>query len=196
VLEVDWLAQSMTQTNRALARYQSIIAELGHQPSTQALLNWIAQQTLQAVEAQAAIVYSRNDGYLIPDTLQFDTANHRLRSRDLNKHLLDSPDIPAWLRQALVTGRASISLGFDKAGDFQPLLSELGAPRVNLLAIALNDRRGELLGMWVLLQREDALDGDAGIRSEQCVAFSEAVAAIAARHLESRQEATRHEKGL
>ena len=196
VLEVDWLAQSMTQTNRALARYQAIIAELGHQPSTQALLNWIAQQTLQAVEAQAAIVYSRNDGYLIPDTLQFDTANHRLRSRDLNKHPLDGPEIPAWLRQALVTGRASISLGFDKAGDFQPLLSELGAPRVNLLAIALNDRRGELLGMWVLLQREDALDGDAGIRSEQCVAFSEAVAAIAARHLESRQEATRHEKGL
>lgn len=190
VLEVDALARSMTQMNRAMTDYQNIIAELGQQRSTAALLIWITRQTLLAVHAQAGAVYLVRNTRLQPHTLEFEDAHHPLRSRDLDDHPLDGHGLPVWLSQVLTTGRASLSLGFDKAGDFKPLLNALGAPRVNLVAIALRDRRDELLGVLVLLQGEEILDGHSGIRSEQCVAFSEAVASIAARHLESHQDET------
>ncbi|UCJ15069.1 hypothetical protein K5Q02_14455 [Pseudomonas sp. MM211] len=190
VLEVDCLAQAMAQMNGALTRYQKIIAELGHQPSIQAMLKWTTQQTLQAIHAQAGIVYLIQNGHLQPHTMEFADATHRLRSSDLHSLPLDGGALPAWLRQALDGGHASLSLGFDKAGDYRPLLNMLGTPLVNLLAIALRDRQGELLGMLVLLQGEETPDGHLDIRSEQCVAFSEAVATITARHLESRQAAS------
>ncbi|MCW2291986.1 hypothetical protein M2262_002036 [Pseudomonas sp. BIGb0408] len=186
VLEVDCLAQAMARMNRALIHYQQIIAELGHQPSVQALLKWITRQTLQAIDAQAGIVYLVEDGRLRAQTLELEHSGDRLRVSDLQTQPLDGGDSPVWLAQALDQGTAALSLGFDKAGDLQPLLNALGTPRVNVLAIALRDRQGKLLGLFVLLQGE-LLDGHRGIRHEQCVAFSEAVAAITARHLESRQ---------
>lgn len=191
VLEVDCLAQAMARMNRALTHYQNIIAELGHQPSVQALLKWITRQTLQVVHAQAGLVYLAGDNRLRAHTVEFESIGGILRANDLHDQPLDGSDSTTWLRQALDQGTAVLSLGFDKAGDFQPLLNALGTPRVNLVAIALRDRQGELLGMFVLLQGEELLDGHSGIRSEQCVAFSEAVAAITARHLESRQDRAR-----
>lgn len=186
VLEVDCLAQAMARMNRALTQYQEIIAELGHQPGVQALLKWITRQTLQAIDAQAGIVYLVEGGRLRAHTLELENSSDKLRASDLQAQPLDGSDSPVWLRQAQDQDSAALSLGFDKAGDLQPLLNALGTPRVNMLAIALRDRKGELLGMLVLLQGE-LLDGHCGIRNEQCVAFSKAVAAITARHLESRQ---------
>lgn len=190
VLEVDSLARSLDQTNLALTHYQAVIAELGRQPSIDALLSAIIRRTLQAVQAQAGIVYLLEERILRPRVLVLETAAPHIRSRDLADRSIEGGEQPAWLDEALASGRASVSLGFDKAGDLQPLLNELGTPRVNLLAIALHEPGGELCGLLVLLQGEQ-LDGDAGLHSEPCVAFSEAVARIAGRHLASRQEQTR-----
>lgn len=186
VLEVDRLALAMTRMNRSITRYQGIVVELGQQPDIDSLLQRTLHESIDAVQADAGILYLLEDGQLQPHGLRLDGVAQAPGRHDLLAHALDRT-LPPWLRQALDGSSAALSLGFDKAGDYQTLLNSLGSPRVDLVAVALRDRQDETLGLLVLLQREEPLEAHPGIRSAACIAFSEAVAKIAALHLHNRR---------
>lgn len=187
VLEVDCLALAMARMTRSLTRYQNIVAELGHQPDTRALMQWVLRQSITALQAQAGVAYRVQDGRLQACAVEFDGLLDTLDSNNLRSHELSSAQLPSWLRQAVESGTAAQPLGFDKAADLQPLLNAIDAPLANLLAVALRSEQGELFGILLLLQNERVLQDDQpDLFSEQCVAFAQMVARITARHLQSR----------
>jgi hypothetical protein len=184
VLEVDRLAELMSQISHSLKRFQWICNELGQQPGSKALLQWVLLQTAAAVQAQASIAYLLKEGELWPCCVDFNDHAPRLQSDGLRHPQLDG-DLPDWLRRTLQDGTALLSLGFDQAGDLQPLLSNLGSPRVELLGLALHSREGALLGVVALLQNEQRLlEGHTSLHSDHCVAFCKAVARITAAQLQ------------
>lgn len=79
---------------------------------------------------------------------------------------------------------SAISIGFDQAGEFRPLLSMTDSPRLHLIAAGLHNRQGDTVGVLVLLQR-DCGEGRDSMHSAERIAFVDAVSSSAALCIES-----------
>ncbi|MES2817615.1 MAG: HD domain-containing phosphohydrolase [Pseudomonadota bacterium] len=186
VLEVDQLAVAMARMKETLGSFLEITVSLSAESRFDALLKRVLQETLGISEAHGGLLYllDADSGSLQPQGLFLGGTQHSLEAHRIPSYERHDSRMPAWLRQPANGGTSTVTaLGFDQAGDFRSLLHTLDSPRVNLVVVGLHNRRGETLGVLMLLDR-DTGEASAMQRPER-IALVEAVSGVAALCIDS-----------
>ncbi|MET1080968.1 MAG: HD domain-containing phosphohydrolase [Pseudomonas sp.] len=190
VLEVDQLALSMAGMKKTLSSFLEIAASLSAETHFESLLKRVLQETVAISAANGGLLYlvDADSGRLEPQCLFLGTTQHNLDAHHVPVYASTDDNMPAWLRQPAAGGAsATTSLGFDQAGDFRSLLQTLDSPRAHLLATGLHNRRGETVGVLVLLHRDNGDAADLTLHRPERVAFVEAVSGVAALCIDSQR---------
>ncbi|GIZ13902.1 HD domain-containing phosphohydrolase [Pseudomonas sp. NCCP-436] len=198
ILEVDQLAISMSSMKERLSSFLDIAASLSSEPHFDTLLRRIMDATVSVSGAQGGLLYllDSESGRLEPQGLILDGQRRQLDDAELHPLTPDDPQLPEWLRRPASGGASSaISIGFDQAGEFRPLLSLADSPRLHLIAAGLHNRQGETVGVLVLLQR-DCGEGRDSMHSAERIAFVDAVSSSAALCIESQRLLSRQKQLL
>lgn len=188
VLEVDQLAAAMARMKKRLCAFLAINANLSADARLDTLLQRVLHETLALSGARCGLLYLRdaNDGLLRPCSLLIDD-----QPRDINEYRIpgDTTSLPHWLEQPANGGASAvISLGFDQAGAFQPLLHALDSPRAHVVSCGLHNRQGDTIGVLVLIQQDQGEERDLALLRPERVAYIEAVADIAAVRIDTLQQ--------
>ncbi|MBU1329390.1 MAG: hypothetical protein KJ884_05550 [Gammaproteobacteria bacterium] len=190
VLEVDQLAVSMTRMKETIASFLDIAASLSAETRFDALLQRVLQETIGIGGAHGGLLYliDEESGRLELHGVFLQGLAQPLESSGLHNYERDDPSLPDWLRGPANGGASSVaSIGFDQAGDYRKLLQSLDSPRVHLVATGLHNRRGETVGVQVLLHCDSGEEADLIMQRPERVAFIEAVSGVAALCIESQR---------
>ncbi len=190
VLEVDQLAVSMTRMKETIASFLDITASLSAETRFDALLQRVLQETIGIGGAHGGLLYliDEDSGRLELHGVFLQGVAQSLTSHSLHNYERDAHDLPDWLRGPANGGDSCVaSIGFDQAGDYRSLLQSLDSPRVHLVATGLHNRRGETVGVQVLLHCDRGEESDLIMQRPERVAFIEAVSGVAALCIESQR---------
>ena len=189
VLEVDQLSQSIGLMKQALARFFEITASLSAERRFEPLIKRILQESINVSDAQAGIIYLYESGQLEPKSLIIHGKHCDTDQYGLRHHALNADSTPMWLSPLNAQHNSVVtSLGFDQARELKQIMLKLDSPRMDLIAMRLHTRRGETLGMLILLHRDTGSTSDLDKFSPERLAFIQAVAAMAAANIEGRRE--------
>ncbi len=199
VLEVDQLTESMQRMKQTLASFFEITASLSAETRFEPLLKRVLQETVSLSNAQAGVIYllDSDSGQLEPSGLIINDKRRNLKKYGLASHTLGAADTPAWLgelneqRNSVVT-----SLGFDQARELKQIMLKLDSPRLDLIAVRLHNRRGETIGVLVLLHRDTGSRSDLAKFSPERIAFIQAVSGVAAASIEGQRLQVRQQQLL
>jgi HD-GYP domain-containing protein (c-di-GMP phosphodiesterase class II)/HAMP domain-containing protein len=196
VREIDQLAQSMERMRDSLASFMQIAASLSSETHYPTLLTRVLQETLDIAEADAGLLY-----LLDLDSGRFQPQAIVIHQQPKDPQALNIPtyasleEAPEWLRLAL-SATQTHSLALQELPDHQPILERLQCTRINLVATGLHNRRGNALGVLVLLRADrGALEQQQMFRSER-VAFIEAISGVAAMCIDSQRLLDRQKRLL
>ncbi|WP_416427425.1 HD domain-containing phosphohydrolase [Pseudomonas sp. App30] len=191
VLEVDQLTDSMHRMKQTLASFFEITASLSAETRFEPLLKRVLQETVSLSSAQAGIIYLYDSasGEVRPSGLIINDKRRNLANYGLGAHALAADDTPEWLR-TLGSERDSVvtSIGFDQAGELKQVMLKLDSPRLDLISVRLHNRRGETIGVLVLLHRDTGSRSDLAKFSPDRIAFIQAVSGVAAASIEGQRQ--------
>jgi HD-GYP domain-containing protein (c-di-GMP phosphodiesterase class II) len=190
VLEVDQLAEAMTQMKETISSFLEIAASLSAERRFDTLLERLLKETVAIGEAHGGLIYliDADNGRLEPHGLFLNGAQHSLGQHGIPGYDPAAGQLPAWLQQPASGGKSMIaSFGFDQAGEYRSLLQTLDSPRVHLVATGLHNRQGDTVGVLVLLHCDRGEPTDLAMQSPERVAFVEAVSGVAALCIESQR---------
>ncbi|TRX74829.1 HD domain-containing phosphohydrolase [Pseudomonas mangiferae] len=190
VAEVDRLALAMARMKETLSSFLEITASLSAETRFDALLRRVLKETVDIGEACGGLIYlvDADSGRLQPQGLILEGQVLDPQALRLDSYEPDDAHLPHWLAQP-ATGGASLalSLGYDRAEGFEALLNRLGSPRIHLVSSGLHNRRGDTVGVLVLLHRDSGRSQDPTLLRPERVAFVEAVSGIAALCIDSQR---------
>src|SRR3989338_8884466 len=190
VLEVDQLALSMARMKDTLSSFLEIIASLSAETRFDVLIKRVLQETVDISGANGGLLYllDPDSGHLEPQGLFLGGTQHSIDVHHIPDYARDDSGAPAWLRQPASGGASAVtSLGFDQAGEFKSLLHTLDSPRLHLVATGLHNRRGDTVGVLVLLHRDNGDAADLAMQRPERIAFVEAVSGMAALCIDSQR---------
>src|SRR5690606_38464967 len=140
-------------------------------------------------EAHAGVLYlvDQDNQCLAPRLMVVD--DHSEATDALPAYALADAGQSDWLRQACAGDQTvALSLGYEQAGAYQPLLHRLDSPRLRLVACGLHNSRGVLVGALVLLQRDQGLEDDEhNLLLPDRTALCRAISRVAALCIESQR---------
>ncbi|MBC2659442.1 hypothetical protein H7A76_28715 [Pseudomonas sp. MSSRFD41] len=189
VLEVDQLSVSMTRMKSTLASFFEINASLSAQTRFDPLLQRVLFETVKIAQAQAGLIYlcESKGSRLEPHGLIIDGQPQDLSSFDIATQDLAAAHNPDWLRQLADHDNVVTTLGFEQAGNLQPILLALDSPSTHLVGIRLRNRHHETVGMLLLFLVDSGTEADLDKLSPDRIAFIQAVSATAALCIESQR---------
>lgn len=199
VLEVDQLTESMQRMKQTLASFFEITASLSAETRFEPLLKRVLQETVSLSDAQAGIIYlyDSDTGQVKPSGLIINDKLRNVTRYGLTSHTLNGSDTPAWLgtldgqQNSVVT-----SIGFDQARELKQIMLKLDSPRLDLIGVRLHNRRGETIGVLVLLHRDTGSRSDLVKFSPDRIAFILAVSGVAAASIEGQRLQVRQQQLL
>ncbi|NBF03729.1 HD domain-containing protein [Pseudomonas sp. Fl5BN2] len=189
VLEVDQLSVSMALMKDTLASFFEINASLSAETRFDPLLQRVLFETVKIAQAQAGLIYlcESKGSRLEPHGLIIDGQPQDLPLFNISTQDLSDPETPDWLQQLASSDNVVTTLGFEQAGNLQPVLLALDSPSAHLLGIRLRNRHNETVGMLLLFLVDSGAEADLDKLSADRIAFIQAVSATAALCIESQR---------
>jgi HD-GYP domain-containing protein (c-di-GMP phosphodiesterase class II)/HAMP domain-containing protein len=188
VLEIHHLGGSMNVMRSAIENFLNLITSLSGESDVNRLLERVTQETMAASEADGALIYLLSDS---EDELHAHSANFAVGG-DFDISLLpplslgdDGELMSRYHNQH--AGVISLQRSQARSRALLPLFDRLELDVLNLLALPLQNRRGEATGVLCLIYTDtDDIISDAAI-SQHRLGFTRALSGFAAVSMESRQ---------
>lgn len=183
VLEVDELSTAMQRMKATLGEFFNVASRLCAEPRFAPLLQQLLEQTLAVSQAHAGLIYQLDDDSARLSVSGVIIEQQRVAAAELNlRSRLDTDlDAPQWLREACGGSTAQVtSLGFENAQDLQSLMNRLQSPRVHLVAIPLRNHSQRLVGLLVLVHRDNGTLAEMDTLGPDRIAFIRAAINTAA----------------
>ncbi|MDE1167675.1 MAG: HD domain-containing protein [Pseudomonas sp.] len=198
VLEVDQLTESMERMKRTLASFFEITASLSAETRFKPLLQRVLHETVSLSQAQAGIIYlyDHDSRRMEPSGLIIDGHRQKVRAYGLHGHDLNDSHSPGWLLQLAERDSLVAPIGFDHAGELKQIMLKLDCPRLDLVGVRLRNRRGETIGLLVLLHHDTGQASDLEKFSPDRIAFIQAVSGVAAASIEGQRQQVRQQQLL
>ena len=177
IAEIDLLARTMESMKSTIRRFLEIGAALAGERRFDRLLDYLLVQMMQITGARGGAVYlSDKDGALKCSLAHWGSAVCEIAPPDLRPDRdIDHPVIKA------LTGNALVSpLSAGELARWYPGFEYRGSPAV--LAVALRNRQGVIVGALVLMQDRDAQQE---VQEHEILTLVEALAGTAATAIES-----------
>ncbi len=181
------MADSMASMKSTIRRFLSLITSLSAEKNVDLLLDRVSHETMQASEAQAAIIYLLNDEEteLIPQNPQF--ANDRtidrntLASIPLDQAASDNPLLEVFLENTITTFPLSRD---NKSHVLAAFFQVMDSDQLTLIAVPLHDREQHTTGLLCL-----AFSGSLSSRavSPERIGFTRALSGFASVTMQSQQ---------
>jgi len=184
IKEVEELDSAMNMMRTTINKFIQLIGSLAGEQDLDALLKNITLETKVICKADGALTYllDETDDMMKPGIMFGE--NNDLVTTDLLPELTieDSHHI---LGNANTKESKVIQLKTDTTHKFNPLLNIIGAKELCILAIPLNNRNNETIGLLCVIYKQDKASPDN--TQAASIAFVEALSGFAAVTLESRQ---------
>ncbi|EPL04311.1 HD domain-containing phosphohydrolase [Pseudomonas sp. CF161] len=189
VLEVDQLSVSMARMKDTLASFFEITASLSAETRFDPLLQRVLFETVKIGQAQAGLIFlCESEGTrLEPHGLTIDGQQQDPKAFNLPALVLDNPQGPTWLQQLANRDSLVTTLGFEQAGDLQPVMLALACPSAHLIGLRLRNRHNETVGVLVLLLVDSGQEADLEKLRPDRIAFIQAISGAAALCIDSQR---------
>lgn len=184
IKEVNELAAAMTMMKSTISKFLHLIRHLAEEQDFDALLHLITEETVSVSQADGAVTLLLDDekNILVPRSC-YDSRKGLLEQQDLESIALDSDHALLLVWQQ--SKPALLKLTRENARGMESLLASLGAQQATILALPLNNRQGESIGVLALYFGGD-VEGDVRLDSQH-INFLEHFSGFAAVSLESRK---------
>ncbi len=185
IQEVDTLAGAMAMMKNTISQFLSLINSLAAEKNFDTLLKRITQETMQVSQADGVLTYlvDEEQKFLEPCLLYESKRGDCSVDEVPRIALAEHNEIADFLDNR---EPSLIRLDGDYRGVLQPVLKQLDADVLNLVALPLHNRQNQAIGSLCLLFRGSAEHVDED-EHEQQIAFIQALSGFAAVTLESRQ---------
>jgi len=182
ITEVKDLSEAMRMMKSTISQFLSLIHSLAGEQNLDNLLQRTTQQTSKISQADAALTYL------------YDEKAHKLKPSFMHMNGLDIRDL-SQLPEISITDKSELALAFkksdssqielsiDQANELIPLLSQLKTKAIKMIALPLQNRHEESIGLLCLLYTQKT---DRPPNNDH-IAFVQKLSGFAAVTLESRQ---------
>ncbi len=192
VKEIDDLATSMDVMKGTISRFLNLIISLAGEQDFDRLLGRVTEETMQASEADGALVYlvSDDEVELRPGSFRTVELGAKTKTSALPTFRLDANEVSNPVMQVVREDKTAVfTLERDESGQgeqFAAVFDALASPLIRVIGLPLHNRQGEGTGCLCLLfvAKEDMEEAELG---REHIAFVEAISGFTAVSMETHQ---------
>jgi HD-GYP domain-containing protein (c-di-GMP phosphodiesterase class II) len=190
VKEIDDLAISMDVMKGTISRFLNLITSLAGEQDFDRLLRRVTEETMQASEANGALVYlvSDDERELRPGCIRTVKSGAEIRTSSLPTFRLDNNGVANSVVQVVREDKTAVFTlereDTRQEEEFAAVFDALNSPLIRVIGLPLHNRQGEVTGCLCLLfaAKEDTEEAELG---RERIAFVEAISGFAAVSMET-----------